>query len=360
MEGYSQILLKTIGKVYQLPYYQSQNYLYLLNEINDILMRIKSNPSDRQTPVEKLHAILSRLNRLPPREGRIEERIGTIVEMVKSQNLRPRTILDIGAGTGEILLGLKNFYNLDTENVFAIDNKLPNIDKITPLTYQNGTIPLPDNSIDLVVMLMTLHHIPIEARPGIVSEISRVLSPNGVVIIREHDNNYDPDFYTFLDGLHLFWYLASGETPDPLFLMTRVETSALFNQAGLQSASYSKYSEPNPQQIYHEMFIKHKVVRPYKFFDPDAQNTLQVYVNKVRMSPQTLVSFYSVIPRKLQQVLHNKYGSLLQSDISKVWPDIIKEYALALIITSVKYSPLNDNVYYITSDAINRAYMELS
>lgn len=359
MDAYTQTLMRTIGKVFQLPHYRSKEYTVLQNQINTLLIGIKSGQIDRQQAAEQLYQILSGLTRLPPKEGRVEERIGTIVEMVKSRNLTPRTILDIGAGTGEILIGLKEYYKLPTNNVFAIDQKLPAIVSITPLTYLDKKIPLSDGSIDLVIMLMTLHHIPVEARPGLIAEIARILSPDGVVIIREHDNTYDPDFYIFLDLLHIFWYVAAGETPDPLYLMTRVETQSLFTQAGLQSAFYSKYPEPNPQQIYHEMFIHRPIIRPYKFQDTAAQSTLQNYINRVRLTPPTYTSFVTVIPVNSRPLLVSKYSITNQSNLVPIWPEIVKEIGLSLILGAVKYAPIREGTYYLTSNSIDSAAKDL-
>ena len=256
MEPYSQTLLRNIGKAFYLPRKQSASYISLLNNLSNLLTDSKNGNISRPQISSHLSNLLKPLKRLPRRETRSNERISTIVEMLGTQNFTPTRILDIGAGNGQITSALRNHYQLDKIDVFAIDQKLPNIVDVTAITYVNNAIPLPDSSIDVVIMFAVLHHIPPNIRTIIMDEVFRVLSPGGYVIIREHDSINDPNFYVFLDLLHLFWYLAEGETIDPLYLMSRCETVTLFHQASLEPVRYSTYPEPNPQRLYHEMFTK--------------------------------------------------------------------------------------------------------
>jgi len=279
METYANPLLRTIGKVYYLPKFESHEYRVLRSNLINIMKQLRVGQINRQEAATQLQNNLVRLQRKPTTTIRAEERISTILKMVEPINLKPENILDIGAGNSEITIALKIHYNLPTENVFAIDVKLPQVVDVTPLTYIDKKIPLPDNSIDLIIIFMVLHHIPPMDRDEILSEIARVLSPNGVVIIREHDDSVgeddgskDTDFYIFLDLLHIFWYIASNETPDPLYLMSRNETQALFKQVGLYPGYYITYPDPNPQHIYHELYIKSS--------DTEPRLTLQAFIDK--------------------------------------------------------------------------------
>lgn len=269
MTSYSDILLRNIGKVYYLPHKQSFSYRSLREHMRNLFVETRSNTLPRQLIFDRLTKIINSLNRLPtayskhppPASLNIEttrtcERISTIVDILNAQSFVPKTILDIGAGNGDIIFALRNHYILDKNSVFAIDQKFPSLTDITSLTYHDNNIPLPDNSIDVIIMFAVLHHIPPDSRVNIMKEVSRVLTPGGYVIIREHDDNYDPDFYVFLDLLHLFWYISQCETVDPLYLLSRNRTTNLFRQVGLQPIYYSTYSEPNPQRIYHEIFHK--------------------------------------------------------------------------------------------------------
>ena len=363
--NYSDTLLRNIGKVFVLPHHRSSEYQKLRSQLSQIMRQVKLGQMDRERAATSLYQIFSNMKRIDLSEGaRVQERISNILGLLNTKQGKlfptvysPKTILDIGAGKGDITVALKTHYGLSDKDVYAIDEKLPTVKNITPLTYIDGKIPLPDNSIDLIIIFVVLHHIPPDVRPFVMSEIARVLSPNGAVIIREHDNNGSQDFYIFLDLMHLFWYFAFNETADPLYLLSKSDTENLFGQVGLESTGYSTYPEPNPQRIYHEMFTKKHIVGPYKFQDINAQITLQTFINIIRMSPPTNESFDALIPRLIQKDLMAKYN---ENNIAGSWPDIIKDLALIVILESVKYSPMIDGTYYITSDAVNAAIQSMS
>lgn len=356
METYANTLLRNIGKIFVIPHARSTQYLRLRTELLHIMNEVKLGQMDRQQAAIVLHEMFSTMTRVEaPKENRVEERISNIITLMKPRNFSPRTILDVGAGKGDITTALKIYYNLPSSDVFAIDQKLPEVAEITPLTYIDGKIPLSDNSIDLIIIFVVLHHIPPDVRPNIMSEISRVLSPNGVVIIREHDNDGTQDFYVFLDLMHLLWYLAFKETPDPLYLLSRAETQNLFKDAGLESSGYITYPEPNPQHLYHEMFTKKQNIGPYKFADANAQIALQSYMNKIRTAPATYESFATFLPQSIQLELNIKYHASIQTNIAAIWPEIVRHVALVIILESAKYSNIINGTRYITSDSINLA-----
>ena len=395
MESYSDTLLRNIGKAFYLPRKQSPEYRSLWNEIHNIFEGAHNNTLSRQDIFNRLNGAITPLKRLPPRTTRSNERISTIVEMLQSQSFTPKNVLDIGAGNGQITSALRAHYNLPYDNVFAIDEKLPPVVDVKPITYINGSIPLADNSIDVIIMFAVLHHIPPDVRINIMKEAARVLAPGGYVIIREHNDNHDPDFYVFLDLLHLFWYVTENETIDPLYLMSRDETTKLFHQVNLVPVQYSTYPEPNPQRLYHEMFTKpilkelplilipattygqrynpvvstvkssiSAVIPPpqnpvYRFIDKEAQARLQIYVDILRAAPKTIASLDRVVPSTLHASLVSKYSSNLVNNPDQTWGIIVKEVALKIILESVKFVPKTNDIYYITTEAIDTAAQQL-
>jgi ubiquinone/menaquinone biosynthesis C-methylase UbiE len=177
--------------------------------------------------------------------------------ITESVDITPTNILDIGAGDGSILNNLKQHYNLPKESVYALDLQPIKRDDITVIGYTDDMkIPFEDGKIDLVVMLSLLHHVP--ERDGLLAEVSRVLSPNGRVIIREHDgSNNDREYYIFLQLLHYVWYIHNNESKDPLILMTREETLQLFAKHNFVSHTYIKpIGNSNMQKIYGEVYKK--------------------------------------------------------------------------------------------------------
>lgn len=364
MDYYATSLLNTIRKIFRTPHPKSAAYGQLQRQLYTIMTQLNENIIDRQKAADDLYNLVIKLERLPPRQGREEERISVLLQLLNPIQFAPNSILDVGAGTSDITTALKTHYNLSSSSVFAIDQKLPQVINVTPLTYDtDGKIPLPTNSIDLIIMFVVLHHIPPEYRSGVISEIYRVLSPNGVFIIREHDNDGTPEFYIFLDMIHLFWYIASNETPDPLYLMSRNEIHDIMNQHGLEPKSYITYGDNNPQRLYHELYTKKQIATPIltnRFADTIAQQTLQTYVDKLRLSPsRDYDAFLSLVPTKLQQGLIDKYGVIIQTNPASIWPDINKDVTLAIVLGAVKYSNIVNNQYIITADAIHKSFSDL-
>jgi ubiquinone/menaquinone biosynthesis C-methylase UbiE len=110
----------------------------------------------------------------------------TIYRYLKNNIININTYLDTGCNQGNITYELSKLFNI--ENVYGVDvidssevNKNINYNKI----QDNCLLPYPDNYFDLITANMTLHHI--KNINNLVSEIYRVLKPNGYVFIREHD-----------------------------------------------------------------------------------------------------------------------------------------------------------------------------
>ena len=175
--------------------------------------------------------------------------------ITESVGITPTNILDIGAGTGVILNELKKHYGLTKEKVFALDLQPIEREDITVIGYTDDMkIPFEDGSIDLIVMLSLLHHVP--EREALLKEVSRVLSPTGRVIIREHDDNKSRLYYIFIQLMHYVWYIHNDESRDPLVMMSRRETLNLFKSVGMVSCKYITIQGQNLQRLYGEVYKK--------------------------------------------------------------------------------------------------------
>jgi len=217
---------------------------------------IISYTKKRMTEKEVLDKFISYIQSLTRKEisDNSSHKINYITDSV---DIKPSKILDIGAGNATILHSLGKYYNIPKESLYALDLQPIQRDDVTIISYTDDMkIPLEDGSIDLIVMLSLLHHVP--ERDGLLSEVNRVLSPNGRVIIREHDgSNNDLAYYIFLQLLHYVWYVYNNESRDPLLLMTRNQTVELFLKHGMVSHIYIKpVGNSNLQQIYGEIYKK--------------------------------------------------------------------------------------------------------
>lgn len=263
--------------VYVKALYKTINKNYILKSDEKVAELFKSFAYVKD--LQKLLKGLKVVQKKPYTE-RVEERIKHIITMLQNFNVQNMKVLDIGAGKGEILTAVKEYYKLPKENVYAIDQKLPNIKTVTPLTYKDGKIPLPDQSINVILLFAVLHHIPSKERVDLMNEIARVLMPNGIVIIREHDDDQDPNFYKFIDLIHQFWYVVENEKEDPLNLMSYNKTIKLFDDIKMHSVNHDAYPEPNPQHLYHEAFMfKYQDDFPYKSFSMNIEDVDQRFKN---------------------------------------------------------------------------------
>ncbi len=184
---------------------------------------------------------------------RITEKIHNITNLVIQ---KPSSILDIGAGDGQITQRLQSHYNLQAGDVFVLDPKSPESAAYTKISMVNNVIPLPDNSVDLVILFSVLHHIDADARLILLQEIKRVIATTGIIIVREHDDDKSADFKTYCDLLHMIWYVLKDETSDPLELLSSSQLDQLFLDLEIYRIAYSPYNTHNPQKLYYAAYSK--------------------------------------------------------------------------------------------------------
>lgn len=128
------------------------------------------------------------------------------------------SLLDIGCNDGVITTALQREYKLDKEQTYCIDVKEVKNSALTVLRYAESNsktsrvkniIPLPDSSVDVVLLLEVLHHSlsPIE----VLSEARRVLKAHGRLIIAEHDSDGTTAFTEGLDLIHWIYDIVNKE-----------------------------------------------------------------------------------------------------------------------------------------------------
>jgi ubiquinone/menaquinone biosynthesis C-methylase UbiE len=192
---------------------------------------------------------------------RNKERFGHL-EKILPQDINVEVLLDIGAGNAE--LGAYFGKMLDTKQVYALDI-YPEKDFVQPSTestviykqMKDFVVPLPDRSVDMVMMMMFLHHVNEKGKLKVLKEIQRVLKPGGIVFIREHDvPSGDKKFEKYLDDVH------SKFNPNPLehsvektYYQSRKELKDMFIKNNFLYLDESSYSTKNPQAIYHELYV---------------------------------------------------------------------------------------------------------
>lgn len=257
-----------------------------------------------------------------------ENRLKSILKYVINRQPRgqakilPTCYLDIGCFDGGITHAIAQHFNLHKLQTHGVDIKeYPNTN-ITFTLYDGKTLPYSDNSFDLITCLMVLHHIPSENLAVLLSEINRIMKPNGVIILREHDVN-NPNEKILLDLMHDFydyvWKDTSADNIDEKSTEKTIESqwitnynsnnrwAELFNQTGFES-----YTQPN--------IFRDKIRNPFmsylcSYYKPAAGASLQ-RINMFRIIPDDLPrEQYKRRTKEIKSVLHWGQRKLLLTEI---------------------------------------------
>ena len=110
-----------------------------------------------------------------------------VLELAKRQN-QPEAILDVGCGTGRLLRKAK--LQWESAKLIGVDAAQKMIEQATQLfpdaefhVSMAEALPLADKSVDLVFSTLSFHHWANQAKG--ISEVARVLRPNGLFILAD-------------------------------------------------------------------------------------------------------------------------------------------------------------------------------
>jgi SAM-dependent methyltransferase len=140
---------------------------------------------------------------------------------------RPLDVLDLGSGTGRLTPGLAEEFQGRVYGVEPSDRMREAAGEHPGVTCLKGSaeaIPLPEASVDAVLMFLTFHHWtdPLQG----LREVRRVLRPGGVALLRTQFADLMPD---------LFWYeyFPSAREVDAGMYLTLAAVKELAADAGL-------------------------------------------------------------------------------------------------------------------------------
>ena len=131
------------------------------------------------------------------------------VKLINSYQPLKGKILDIGAGTGDFLLGCKN-QNWDILGIEPND-KAKGIALGKGVKFGDTIEKLESNSFDVITMWHVLEHVPdVEHQ---VAELKRLLKPSGTIIIavpnfKSYDAKYYKEFWAAYDVPRHLWHFS--------------------------------------------------------------------------------------------------------------------------------------------------------
>lgn len=124
-------------------------------------------------------------------------KIDDVARVLAARGMKPRRILDFGAGVGNSLKHMRNAFP-DSEIVLldpssqSLDiarQRFPGEARFQP--FDGMALPFDDGHFDLVFTACVFHHIPETLHVGLLREIGRVLASGGSFFLFEH-NPWNP------------------------------------------------------------------------------------------------------------------------------------------------------------------------
>ena len=182
------------------------------------------------------HSVYAKGRQMPP--GALARWMGRFADQLPTT--RPLTILDLGSGVGRLTPALAETFGGPVYGVEPAD-RMREIAETTAthpaVRYLKGEaayIPLPDRSVDAVLMFLSFHHVPDRAAGAV--EIARVLRPGGRVLVRS-------PFRDRMGGNWFYKYFPGAEAIEKEMFPTLAEVTGVFAAAGLEVRSLIQVEE---------------------------------------------------------------------------------------------------------------------
>jgi len=223
-----------MSKQYSKNYMNSYDKMDIL--INKIFRFLPSNDKNRikhmtkssyNNDHEKANAISNFVTKyvskygIKPNENRQEFIIGKLTSYLETNCPEllhdGSSIVDMGGGNGDVLSGLRNSVpNTNIEDFICIEtlsdwNETYKFDN-TNITYkfwntddETSTIDLPNNSVDIVICMVSLHHMTDDTISTVLSNIHSALKPNGRILIKEHNRTNESINYILWE--HVLYHI---------------------------------------------------------------------------------------------------------------------------------------------------------
>jgi ubiquinone/menaquinone biosynthesis C-methylase UbiE len=118
-----------------------------------------------------------------------ERKLAMIRELYRLHGMKTESVswLDVGCGEGELLrTGRQYFREIAGCDVSA--GMMQNCNELNVRLQDSARrIPFEDKSFDLITAVCVYHHVDIADRPALTADIYRVLKPNGLFCVIEHN-----------------------------------------------------------------------------------------------------------------------------------------------------------------------------
>jgi ubiquinone/menaquinone biosynthesis C-methylase UbiE len=176
---------------------------------------------------------------------------------------RPLTILDLGSGTGRLTPGLADAFGGPVYGVEPSDRMreiAENTAAHPAVDYLPGSaeeIPLPEASVDAVLMFLSFHHFRDQLKA--LQEVRRVLKPGGTALLRSQFADLMPN---------LFWYdyFPSARAVDAGMYLSLDEVKSLAEAVGLEPGREPVWADAEQPRTFREIYERLSL-RAYSTFE---------------------------------------------------------------------------------------------
>lgn len=122
-----------------------------------------------------------------------KRKMDVLLDLLARKKRPPKALnwLDLGCGKGDLLRLGRSRFGLSVGCDVSAEMTSVCQDMDVRVQSDPAKIPFPDASMDLVTAVCVYHHVPVEERAALTSEVTRVLKPGGWFAIIEH-NPYNP------------------------------------------------------------------------------------------------------------------------------------------------------------------------
>ena len=175
--------------------YDKSNIKSLINKTinNDNLL--KTNLTQISEIILKYFKVLQ-LKRDENRQDFIVSKMLSFIESFKPSILSADLkAVDIGGGNGNVLSGINDALKGDKSQFICVESKdwiehyKYDNQNVTYVFWDNHKIDVLDESCDIVLCMVSLHHMSDDTLSNVLQELNRILKKGGVLMIKEHDCN---------------------------------------------------------------------------------------------------------------------------------------------------------------------------
>jgi len=213
------LLDNLVHKIYKFITYEDKRIIKILitnTPTNNIALLI--NNIDKISEIILRYVKNLRLKKDTNRQDFITEKILNFIYKVNPEIINTNIrVADVGGGNGDIISGITKKIRGNKENFICIETNSDWIESysfnnknIIYKFWNNYSIDITDNYCDIVLCMVSLHHMTNETIINSMREIYRILKKGGLLLIKEHDSDCEETLKLIHWEHHLYHILETS------------------------------------------------------------------------------------------------------------------------------------------------------